>query len=432
MSKTTGLSVIALLSLAAGAAQAVDMKLKSDQDLFSLNSASTSGFWIGNNPSACALIDDNLFVAGWANGPATSAYIVKIETIFGTRGFRQVPASLSALPSARGFTGMAIDAVYDNAGVLTSARLLASFDSGAQGTADSTRLYDIGSQLNPILLKGTPTGDSHRGIAGPAWDSGFDGNGFALPGGGTGPLPAVMAYQIDNNGPFGLDPATLSSALGATVYEPTTGGPTISTGMGSTIWRDLSINPTNGRIFARAGNQGVVFTRTGSNGSGTSVLIGTANGAFVNGQNGQILNFKDGSEILVYNDRPVGTAGQVFSAIKFINPDGTPATLNLQNADGTPFTEPASGVGYWDFAWDAQNERLAILDFSNRRCYIFEVPQAPGCPADFNGDGFLDFTDFDDFVLAFEAGAASADFNNDGFLDFTDFDDFVASFEAGC
>ncbi|MDX2118427.1 MAG: GC-type dockerin domain-anchored protein [Planctomycetota bacterium] len=54
------------------------------------------------------------------------------------------------------------------------------------------------------------------------------------------------------------------------------------------------------------------------------------------------------------------------------------------------------------------------------------------CQADFNGDGFLDFTDFDDFVTAFEAGLSSSDFNGDGFLDFTDFDDFVAAFEAGC
>jgi len=54
------------------------------------------------------------------------------------------------------------------------------------------------------------------------------------------------------------------------------------------------------------------------------------------------------------------------------------------------------------------------------------------CPADFNADGFLDFTDFDSFVAAFESGAASSDFNGDGFLDFTDFDAFVAAFEAGC
>jgi hypothetical protein len=54
------------------------------------------------------------------------------------------------------------------------------------------------------------------------------------------------------------------------------------------------------------------------------------------------------------------------------------------------------------------------------------------CAADFNKDGFLDFTDFDDFVAAFENGLATSDFNGDGFLDFTDFDDVVAAFEAGC
>ncbi len=52
--------------------------------------------------------------------------------------------------------------------------------------------------------------------------------------------------------------------------------------------------------------------------------------------------------------------------------------------------------------------------------------------ADFNGDGFLDFMDFDDFVAAFEGGDASADFNDDHFLDFSDFDEFVAAFEASC
>ncbi|MDX2116738.1 MAG: cytochrome c peroxidase [Planctomycetota bacterium] len=60
-----------------------------------------------------------------------------------------------------------------------------------------------------------------------------------------------------------------------------------------------------------------------------------------------------------------------------------------------------------------------------------------GCPqqcgvADFNADGFVDFSDFDDFVAAFENGVEGADVNADGFLDFTDFDDFVAAFEQGC
>ena len=54
------------------------------------------------------------------------------------------------------------------------------------------------------------------------------------------------------------------------------------------------------------------------------------------------------------------------------------------------------------------------------------------CAADFNVDSFLDFSDFDDFVVAFEVGDPSSDFNDDGFLDFSDFDNFVTAFESGC
>ncbi|XVJ60096.1 MAG: hypothetical protein HEQ23_12160 [Tepidisphaera sp.] len=58
------------------------------------------------------------------------------------------------------------------------------------------------------------------------------------------------------------------------------------------------------------------------------------------------------------------------------------------------------------------------------------------CPPDFNGDGFVDFFDYDDYVGCFESGACppgvSADFNGDGFVDFFDYDDFVLAFENGC
>ncbi len=55
------------------------------------------------------------------------------------------------------------------------------------------------------------------------------------------------------------------------------------------------------------------------------------------------------------------------------------------------------------------------------------------CPPDFNRDEFLDFFDYDDFVLAFETGGGlEADFNRDGFVDFFDYDDFVLAFETGC
>jgi hypothetical protein len=63
------------------------------------------------------------------------------------------------------------------------------------------------------------------------------------------------------------------------------------------------------------------------------------------------------------------------------------------------------------------------------------VVPAPDCDADFNGDGFVDFFDFDLFVLCFDGTAGAeplADINGDGFIDFFDVNDFLDSFAAGC
>jgi hypothetical protein len=57
------------------------------------------------------------------------------------------------------------------------------------------------------------------------------------------------------------------------------------------------------------------------------------------------------------------------------------------------------------------------------------------CPADFNGDAFVDFFDYDAFVACFTGQCdpgATADFNDDGFTDFFDYDAFVEAFTAGC
>ncbi len=51
-----------------------------------------------------------------------------------------------------------------------------------------------------------------------------------------------------------------------------------------------------------------------------------------------------------------------------------------------------------------------------------------GAVADFNGDGTVDFFDYDDFVVAFESGDPLADFNQDCAIDFFDYDDFVVAF----
>ncbi len=65
------------------------------------------------------------------------------------------------------------------------------------------------------------------------------------------------------------------------------------------------------------------------------------------------------------------------------------------------------------------------------------TPDTPTCEADFDGDGFVDFFDFDAYAGCFEdpnncPPGKDADFDNDGFVDFFDFDAYVAAFEIGC
>jgi hypothetical protein len=102
-----------------------------------------------------------------------------------------------------------------------------------------------------------------------------------------------------------------------------------------------------------------------------------------------------------------------------------------------------SGAGQWDD--DAPLDGI----FGEGECYSYAygVCADPlgacislytlggGCPsADFNGDGFTDFFDYDDYVACFEGAGApgcNADFNGDGFIDFFDYDAYVFAFE-GC
>jgi hypothetical protein len=66
---------------------------------------------------------------------------------------------------------------------------------------------------------------------------------------------------------------------------------------------------------------------------------------------------------------------------------------------------------------------------------LFEYGCTTGCAADFNGDGFLDFFDYSEYVACFEGNCPpgkTADFNADGFTDFFDYSDYVTAFEAGC
>ena len=89
---------------------------------------------------------------------------------------------------------------------------------------------------------------------------------------------------------------------------------------------------------------------------------------------------------------------------------------------------------------DTVSVRFVIIqvqrDFQGGATWWDDMELSAACAPDFNGDGFLDFFDYDDYVNCFETGTCgggrTADFNGDGFVDFFDYDDFVGAFEAGC
>jgi hypothetical protein len=116
------------------------------------------------------------------------------------------------------------------------------------------------------------------------------------------------------------------------------------------------------------------------------------------------------TNVLTWNTSNKTTTGDEALTIALNNPAGA-STARLRFSDAES--------GWWAFS------ELAVTG---------EVGTT--CRPDFNGDGFLDFFDYDDYVNCFETGTCppgkSADFNGDNFVDFFDYDAFVAGFEAGC
>jgi len=126
------------------------------------------------------------------------------------------------------------------------------------------------------------------------------------------------------------------------------------------------------------------------------------------------------------------------------NPSGTlPLTLGSQTRSGSTVLGfitvtyaltidvgiRADGVAYFNLTNVVLSPAALVgsMSFTSGESRVTAV-----CTADFNSDGVTDFTDFDTYITAFEAGSDAADMNCDGFIDFTDFDSFVTAFEQGC
>jgi hypothetical protein len=428
-------SIIAVAGLSAAVHAQTSVRLRLDrvEDFFSLTLNPTTGdnaFFVGTSLS-CIETDgtpNNWFVGGLQGGTQFQpwdAQVVKIEFNLalaqgepGYRSFRAIPDSQTTAPSegsAEGITGLDY-APGLGLVVTTDSRL---FEGG------KVKVFDVNSQLNPILTtKSIPTG-AREGSAGPSWDKGPGGTGVTyqrrvldefgqpvLDGSGnptfeTATVPAMVStIRFGDRGPRGsfpseffsdvseppsfLDIDTAGLRLG---YFAGNGGAQTGLIPGSPLLvddttgvnhRDIKIHPSTGVIAIRAQADVILASRQADGTvlpqnrarfgptaeSGTVPLTNVA--AFTLGNRVQMLPGAPGGDLLVYNQRVSVAAGQPgANVIKFNrlpavvdNTDPAsygPVTATYENADGTPFTLP-NGTGLYDFAWIPATNQLIILD----------------------------------------------------------------------
>lgn len=96
---------------------------------------------------------------------------------------------------------------------------------------------------------------------------------------------------------------------------------------------------------------------------------------------------------------------------------------NLSNA-----SEPFTGDGAAAFQWTVTLAPGEIRTFFGG----FAVEQPVPCPADLDGNGYVNGEDVDAFLLYFSTGNPLADFDRNGFTNGDDFAPFMDRFLAGC
>ncbi len=292
------------------------------------------------------------------------------------------------------------------------------------------RMYDVGTQLNPILLATTPTSilasDARLG-GGAAFDFGpdpannnaasppFDGlDGEAIPSvlhfGDVGPrtlrtVGGIMDFRdgsiidkmytwfgrVDGAGELLTEALPYSPSLFPHTYLGDGVTPNTASTANS-LHRQYEYHPTNGMILARANN---LLRIVGRNPNGTTVAGATnstaekrvvitppgGQGDFVVLQNLRILHGGLSGDFVVWNDRPAGaprpfTQGVVMNRItSFDAPTPFPfVTPQWKNADGSTFTGPNVDP-IFDFAWIRDEKRLIVLASvdNNGTAYVFDL-----------------------------------------------------------
>ncbi len=345
----TLVAAVATLGLAVCSAQAATLYNIATIDLSSTANSANAEF-IGSNPSAVAWTGSRLYVAGFNGGTsAASVGIVEVTNpLTPTPGYGTVFGQRASTAASRGYSGLDAND--------TDTLIGASYDSGGN-IANGVATYTLGGTLQ--------AGVAFRGFAGPSFDPGFNAAGAAQ----------GLGWTRDGSGRRAL-------------FNPTTGAEIYTTGNGmlhnsltattGTLNRDIDFDPDTGDIYVRVANYLVKTTRSGDNSTSGSVLLFNpgAQAAFINGQNLQYISDwgGTGNDFVMYNPRADANAGKVFgNTVLGVTPAGVAEALTFLNLDGSgPFVPAGTSTGYYDFSYDRATSTLAVLDFSNRRVYIFD------------------------------------------------------------
>lgn len=129
-----------------------------------------------------------------------------------------------------------------------------------------------------------------------------------------------------------------------------------------------------------------------------------------------ILIVGSGAQIVVLGDQ--GAFASEFVGDIVIDDETATITTTLPLSVSQPFT-------------DAEGNELGTVTTSGTAT-IVAVGTIPGCTADLDGNGELDFFDVSAFLDAFGAGDPVADFDNNGEFDFFDVSAFLDEFGSGC
>ncbi|MCY3001756.1 MAG: hypothetical protein NTV21_08125, partial [Planctomycetota bacterium] len=380
-------AALSSLTLCAVASAQLQFNRVATVDLNSTSSNANPEF-IGSNPSAVAWDGSDLIVAGFNGGTsAATVSLIRVSNVLGSPSFGATFGALAATPASRGYSGIAVD----------GGKVAAAHDNGA-ATATGVALYD--ASTGSLLWQIGTTGTNARGMAGIDFDPGFGG------------VDLGVNFLEQGSGRRRL----VNTTTGTFIYTSANGAIINLTPL-ATGWRDHAFDPATGDLYTRVNNDLSKHTRTGGNAfSPNARIVDVTDVSTVAGQNVEFLDTAFGS-FLIYNDRPSTGTQSFSSAVRIVNTSGTPATFNFG-----PSFSPATAAGFYDFAWDTVNDRLAVLDFANRKVYVFEL-----CPnIDTDGDGTVDCIDgcpVDPLKIAPGAcgcGVADTDTDGDGTPDCID------------